>query len=326
MTMLPMAMLAAALLALVAAVASEARAGKRQKLRLERARRGLPGESAGRDPALPASVRRQPAKALLGRFGQDMARLLPRAEALRERLDRAGIALNVLDYALLCLAAGLGMGVLVQLLYVPGWLLSAGIGIIAATGVPHALVGRRIARRQHQFLSQFPDAIDLIVRSVKSGLPVTEALQTVAQELPNQVGRLFQEVTGTIKLGKSLDESLDIVARRTRIQEFKFFVISLAIQQETGGNLAEILQNLGGLMRRREQVKLKIRAMSSEARASAMIIGSLPFIMFGLIYVVDAVYIMKLFVDPRGWVLLTAGLVSLGLGLGIMAKMIRFEI
>ena len=94
------------------------------------------------------------------------------------------------------------------------------------------------------------------------------------------MGDLFREVTGTIKLGKTLDEALALAARTLEVQELKFFMISLAIQQETGGNLGEILYNLGMLMRRREQMKLKIKAMSSEARASAMIIGSLPFIMF----------------------------------------------
>ena len=128
--------------------------------------------------------------------------------------------------------------------------------------------------------SQFPDAIDLIVRGVRSGLPVAEALQATGQELPNPVGALFREVTGTVKLGKTLDESLALAGRTLDVQELKFFMISLTIQQETGGNLGEILYNLGVLMRRREQMKLKIKAMSSEARASAMIIGSLPFIMF----------------------------------------------
>ena len=117
-----------------------------------------------------------------------------------------------------------------------------------------------------------------------------------------------------------------MASRKLEVQEFKFFMISLTIQQETGGNLGEILQNLGILMRRREQMKLKIKAMSSEARASALIIGSLPFIMFGVIYVIDPEYVMKLFIDPRGWMLLAGGLTSLGLGLGIMGKMIRFEI
>jgi tight adherence protein B len=100
----------------------------------------------------------------------------------------------------------------------------------------------------------------------------------------------------------------------------------VSIQQETGGNLAEILQNLGQMIRRRQQVKLKIKAMSSEARASAIIIGSLPFIMTIVIYIVNPNYIMQLFIDPRGWLLVGAGLTSMTLGLGVIAKMVRFEI
>ncbi len=137
---------------------------------------------------------------------------------------------------------------------------------------------------------------------------------------------MFSEVTGGMRLGLTLDQALSAASRRIEVQEFKFFVISLAIQQETGGNLAEILQNLSQMMRRREQVKMKIKAMSSEARASAMIIGSLPFIMFALIYLINQPYIMKFFIDPRGWLLLAVGIGSLLLGVGIMAKMVRFEI
>jgi tight adherence protein B len=193
-------------------------------------------------------------------------------------------------------------------------------------GAPHLLLERRIRKRKQLFLTQLPDAIDLIVRGVRSGLPVAEALQTAGQELPNQVGAVLQEVTGNIKLGKNLDEALKLAARSLEVQELKFFMISLTIQQETGGNLGEILHNLGTLMRRREQVKLKIKAMSSETRASALIIGSFPFIMFLVIYLIDPDYMMTLFIDPRGWLLLGGGLSSLGLGLGVMAKMVRFEI
>ncbi|MGE3743628.1 MAG: type II secretion system F family protein [Geminicoccaceae bacterium] len=263
---------------------------------------------------------------MLGRTGTSLARLMPRAEALRRRLDLAGIALNVVDHILLCLAAGTVLGLASHLALGAPWPIAAAIGVIAATGLPHLLLQRLIARRKRLFLSQFPDAIDLIVRGVRSGLPVAEALQAAGQELPNHVGAMFREVTGNVKLGKTLDEALGLAARTLDLQEFKFFMISLTIQQETGGNLGEILYNLGALMRRREQVKLKIKAMSSEARASALIIGSLPFVISVVIYLIDPDYILKLFVDPRGWMLLAAGLTSLGLGLGIMAKMVRFEI
>lgn len=287
---------------------------------------GPAGRGARPQAQAPSTVRRQNARTVLGPTGTSLARLLPRAGALRRRLDLAGIALAVVDFVLLCLAAGTALGLAARLALGAPWAIAAPVGVIAATGLPHLLLQYLIGRRKRQFLGQFPDAIDLIVRGVRSGLPVAEALQAAGQELPNQVGALFREVTGNVRLGKTLDEALAMAARTLDVQEFKFFMISLTIQQETGGNLGEILHNLGALMRRREQVKLKIKAMSSEARASALIIGSLPFLMSGVLYAIDPDYILKLFLDPRGWILLAAGVTSLGLGIGIMSKMVRFEI
>jgi tight adherence protein B len=320
-------LLVASLATAVLAQARHARRpSRRLQQRIDRARSATRTESASHSPATSTSMRRQPSKTILGEVGRKLTRLLPRAEALRRRLDQGGWALNVVDYALLCAGGGILVGVVVHVLYAPPIPVVVGLGMIAASGVPHLLLERRIRKRRQQFLSQFPDAIDLIVRGVRSGIPVAEAMQAAGQELPNHVGALFQAVTGNVRLGKTLEESLSLAARALEVQELRFFIISLTIQQETGGNLAEILHNLGMLMRRREQMKLKIKAMSSEARASAMIIGSLPFIMFLVIYVIDPVYIMKLFLDPRGWLLLGGGLTSLSLGLGIMSKMVRFKI
>jgi len=129
-----------------------------------------------------------------------------------------------------------------------------------------------------------------------------------------------------MRIGVAMDEAMWSSARRLAIPEFNFLVISLAIQQETGGNLAEILEKLSDMVRRREQMRLKVKAMSSEARASAMIIGSLPFVMATVISFVNPGYMSTLFVDPRGWVMIGIGLTSLLIGVGIMAKMIKFEI
>ena len=312
------------LLAMLAAMPDPA--SRRLKQRIARTRMGAAAARPARDPQTPTSVRRRDVGTFIGQKGSEIVRLLPRSESLRRRLTLAGLPLNAADYvALSCLLGLLAMATARFGTSAP-WPIACGIGLLGASGLPHFLLERRIGRRKRLFLAQFPDAIDLIVRGVRSGLPVAEALQAAGQELPNQVGTLFREVTGNVKLGKTLDEALVLASRTIEVQEFKFFMISLTIQQETGGNLGEILQNLGTLMRRREQVKLKIKAMSSEARASAMIIGSLPFIMFGVIYLIDPDYVLKLFIDPRGWMLLGAGLTSLGLGIGIMAKMIRFEI
>ena len=184
----------------------------------------------------------------------------------------------------------------------------------------------RISRRERAFVSLFPDAIELIIRSVKSGLPISEAIGAIAKEIDEPVRSVFRGISESLKIGVNLTDALWLEAGKLGIQEFKFFAISLTIQQETGGNLSEILQNLSNMIRRREQVKLKVRAMSSEARASAMIIGSLPFIMAGLIYIVNRDYIMILFTDPRGWIALSIAGTSMTLGITIIAKMVRFEI
>jgi tight adherence protein B len=171
-----------------------------------------------------------------------------------------------------------------------------------------------------------PEALDLIVRGIRSGLPASEALRTIAEEIQDPVGAEFRDVTDQMRIGVAMDEAMWNSARRLAIPEFNFLVISLAIQQETGGNLAEILEKLSDMVRRREQMRLKVKAMSSEARASAMIIGSLPFIMAGVISFVNPDYMQTLFTDPRGWVMIGIGLTSLLIGIGVMSKMIKFEI
>ena len=132
--------------------------------------------------------------------------------------------------------------------------------------------------------------------------------------------------TDEIKFGSKVNEALWAAAHRLDIAEFKFFVVSLSVQQETGGNLAETLGNLSEILRRRKQMRLKIKAMSSEAKASAMILGALPFLMFCIIYLMNPEYETVLFTDPRGRLMLAAGLGAMGSGILVMAKMVRFEI
>ena len=183
-----------------------------------------------------------------------------------------------------------------------------------------------IKRRQTKFLNFFPDAIDLMVRGIKSGLPISESITNVGTEIQDPVGEEFRIITDAVKFGRPMEEAMWEAANRLDLQEFKFFTISLAVQAETGGNLAETLNNLGDVLRGRRQLKLKIKALSSEAKASAIIIGALPFVMGGMIYLVNPDYIMKLFLDPRGHVMLGIGLCSFILGVGAMIKLVKFEI
>jgi tight adherence protein B len=252
--------------------------------------------------------------------------VIPNPENLRARLDRTGHNISLGVYLMGSLLSGL-LVILIGRLY-PVLPLVAVIlfGLFGAVMLPHAVVAVLCKRRIKKFLESFPEGIDLIVRGLKSGLPVTESIKTVASELSGPVAVEFGRISDNVKFGKTLPDALDACAKRLAIPEFRFFTIALGIQQETGGNLAETLGNLSDVLRRRRQMKLKIRAFSSEAKASAYIIGSLPFLMEGLILSINYDYAIQLFQDDRGLVMVGFGLLSFVIGTAIMAKMVRFEI
>ncbi len=164
------------------------------------------------------------------------------------------------------------------------------------------------------------------MRGLKSGLPVTESIKVVGEEIGDPVGIEFRGIADAMKLGQSMEDSMWDTAKRLDTPDFKFFVSSLSVQRETGGNLTETLDNLSDILRKRKQMKNKVKAMSSEAKASGIIIGSLPFIMFAIIYILNPGYVSQLFVDPRGQAMLAAGALSMVTGIAVMAKMIKFEI
>src|SRR6478736_6548335 len=210
-----------------------------------------------------------------------------------------------------------------------GWariLLSVILGLFFGVGGPHFVIGRMIKKRLAKFNSNFPDAIELMVRGLRSGLPITETLGIVAAEIQGPVGLEFRMVSDKMKIGRTMEAALQETADRLGTAEFQFFVITLAIQRETGGNLAETLSNLADVLRKRAQMKLKIRAMSSESKASAYIVGSLPFIVFTLVWMINPHYMQGFFTDQRLMVAGLGGMVWMGIGAGIMAKMVNFEI
>ncbi len=251
---------------------------------------------------------------------------LPNLGMMRQRLQRSGWPIRVGDYFLICATVWiLATGTFWLLLSFP-LIVNLLAGFVCGFGIPHIVLSRQITKRTKQFSALLPEALDLIVRGVRSGLPVAETIRTIAEEIGDPVGPEFQRIGDQMKIGVSMEEAMWATAKRLQIAEFNFLVISMSIQQETGGNLAEILENLSNMVRRREQMRLKVKAMSSEARASAMIIGSLPFVMCAVISFINPKYMSTLFVDPRGWIMIGIGLTSLLIGLFIMAKMVRFEI
>ncbi len=259
--------------------------------------------------------------------------IIPDPEKLAKRIAMTGRKWTLSRYMSVC--GGLAIVVLL-IMQLRGFSLLSSLLTASAVGlgVPHMAISRMIAKRINKFTVSFPDALDLLVRGLRSGLPVSETMGVIAREIPGPVGEEFKLITERVKIGKSLEQSMLETADRLGTAEFKFFCITLAIQRETGGNLAETLANLAGVLRQRAQMKLKIRAMSSESKASAYIIGSLPFLVFGLICWINFEYMMPFFTpDPKG--LFGLGLMQLvgiggfcwmGIGAFIMAQMVNFEI
>jgi tight adherence protein B len=252
-------------------------------------------------------------------------RFIPNPALLRLRLEQTGRPWTLAQYVMA--SAGLCIGVLLFLvLRGTPFIFALPIALLAGIGLPHMVVGFLIKRRVAQFTTNFPDAIELMVRGLRSGLPISETVGVVANELPDPVGIEFRTVSDKMKIGRTMEAALQETADRLGTPEFQFFVISLQIQRETGGNLAETLSNLADVLRKRAAMKLKIRAMSSESKASAYIIGALPFIVFGLIWFINGSYMQNFFIDPRLMIAGAGGLVWMSIGGFIMAKMINFEI
>lgn len=268
-------------------------------------------------------ARRESATPMMDRFVKPF---LPHREQLDARLARTGRGITVGHF-------GIATGVLVvvmifvdRLLLGLSFMPSLLLGIAAGVGIPHMVIGTMGKRRVRAFLNLFPDAIDLMVRALRSGLPISEAIIGAAQEIGDPVGAEFSTVESGMKMGRDLDSLLWDIAKRIDAPELRFFIIALGVQRETGGNLAETLANLSDLLRRRRSMQQKVRAMSSEARASTMILGSLPFVVTGLLFMTSPVYIKTLFTDPRGMMLVGLAIGMLTVGIGIMIKMAKFEI
>jgi tight adherence protein B len=254
-----------------------------------------------------------------------VGRLLPNPAQLAHRLAMTGKDWSVGRYGMV--SAGL-IVVVAGLLMLKGapFLFALLFGVAVGAGVPHWMVGYFIRRRVTRFTAKFPDAIELLVRGLRSGLPVSETIGVVGNEVEGPVGEEFRMVSDKMKIGMSMDAALQDTADRLGTPEFQFFVITIAIQRETGGNLAETLANLATVLRQRGQMKLKIKAMSSESKASAYIVGSLPFIVFGMIWMINAGYMQGFFSEPRLIIAGIGGLLWMGIGVFIMAKMVSFEI
>jgi tight adherence protein B len=253
------------------------------------------------------------------------SRLIPKPALLRRRLEMTGKNISLAKYSLISVGVTVVIALLLMMRGAP-FTLAVFAGLFFGMGGPYFVVGKMIKRRVAKFNSNFPDAIELMVRGLRSGLPITETLGIVAAEISGPVGIEFRTVADKMKIGRTMEVALQETADRLGTAEFQFFVITLAIQRETGGNLAETLSNLADVLRKRAQMKLKIRAMSSESKASAYIVGALPFVVFSIVFMINPNYMGGFFTDERLIVAGLGGLVWMAIGGFIMAKMVNFEI
>jgi tight adherence protein B len=243
---------------------------------------------------------------------------------LRKRIEQAGLKIQPRTFWLLSATAALA-AVAVCLLTHQAPIATLLIGGAVGLGLPRWVLSFLRNRREKKFTSEFANAIDVIVRSVKSGLPTNEALKIIAKESPDPVGSEFNELCESMKVGVTLEQALKKMYDHMPTAEVSFFAIVMTIQGKSGGNLSEALSNLAAVLRDRKRLQGKIKAMSSEAKASAMIIGSLPPAVMGMVWLSTPAYIDSLFTERMGNLMLLGCAVWMSVGIFVMKKMISFK-
>ncbi len=214
---------------------------------------------------------------------------------------------------------------LVLILVQVPWLFAAVFAVAAAYVLPRMYLNFRRRRYQDQFLDELPNAVEAIVRGVKTGLPLNDTVRLVARDAKEPVKSEFARVIDQQAFGLSMTEAVQVLLERVPLPEVNFFVVVISVQQQAGGNLSEALGNLARVLRNRKKMKLKVKAMSSEAKASAGIIGSLPFVVATLVSIMSPTYLQPLFTTPVGLVCLGASALMLAMGVFVMVRMVKFD-
>jgi tight adherence protein B len=243
---------------------------------------------------------------------------------LDTKLQQAGLSTTRRQYMIISAICGLAVAFLAYM--ASGSLYIAGpAAIIGVFGLPSFVLAQLRRRRIGKFVAEFPNAIDIIVRGVKAGLPLGDCLRIIANEASEPAKSEFRMVVETQAMGLSLGEAVDRLAQRVPVTETNFFAIVINIQAKAGGNLSEALGNLSRVLRERKKMRGKIGAMSMEAKASAAIIGVVPFVVVGLLYVSSPAYVSLLWTTTHGKIVAGVAMAWMGIGIAMMKKMIAFD-
>lgn len=247
-----------------------------------------------------------------------------RRGSIKGLIEQAGASYSVTQFWIVSAIVGvLFAGIAFLVSHTP--LAIAAGAIVGGLGLPRWVLQFQVGARQKKFTNQLADAIDIIVRGVKSGLPLNQCLRVISDESPEPLRGEFKSLVDGNAMGVPLDQNLQKMYERMPLAEVNFFAIVLVIQQKTGGNLSESLGNLSSVLRARKLMRAKVSALSSEAKASAAIIGSLPFIVMTLVYIMRPAYMTILFVHPTGNLLLLISAAMMSTGIFVMRNMINFK-
>nr|WP_321981664.1 type II secretion system F family protein [uncultured Cohaesibacter sp.] len=246
-------------------------------------------------------------------------------QSLKARLRQAGLSMTPKQYWLYSVVSGVFF-FFIALLGGSSITISVGIGIVGLLGVPHFWLSRKRKKRMKQFIAEFPNAVDVIVRGIRTGLPLGDCLAIAASETAEPVRSEFKRLVDEQAMGLPLTKVVPRLHQRVPLPETNFFAIVIAIQVQAGGSLSEALGNLSRVLRSRAQMKEKVQALSTEAKASAAIIGAMPFIIGFMTYLTQKDLIMILFQETMGIMLVCGALVWMGIGVLVMRAMINFDI
>jgi tight adherence protein B len=243
---------------------------------------------------------------------------------LQARLFQAGMTIKKPAFIRNSAILGVVLFIACFSLQVPA-LFAAVFGIAGGYLIPKMYVARRCKKYRAAYLDELPNAVEAIVRGVKTGLPLNDSIRILAKEVREPVRSEFQRVIDQQSVGKTMTEAVQVLYDRVPMSEVNFFIVVITVQQQAGGNLSEALSNLARVLRNRKKMKQKVKAMSSEAKASAGIIGSLPFLMAGLVSIVTPSYLLPLVSSPIGYFWLGVAALLMATGIFIMNRMIQFD-
>ena len=243
---------------------------------------------------------------------------------LQTRIEQAGLTLSSQQFMLIFAGVAIVLGGLTYLKS-GSPLMAALVLAMSGLGLPNLTLARLRARRIRKFVDIFPNALDIIVRGVKAGLPLGDTLRIIANETPEPVRSEFRKVVESQAVGMALPEAVEKMAQRVPVSETNFFSIVIGIQNKAGGNLSEAIGNLSRTLRERKKMKGKIGAMAMEAKASAAIIGAVPFVVTGLLYLSSPKYISLLWITQHGRIVAAIAILWMSIGAAVMKKMINFD-